>query len=568
MGVRTPAILLACALSLQAQSWPTFFSAYEDGLTAQSQANHALASQAFNRAIALNPRPGIRVKTYGMNFLPTYFPYLRLAESRLALGDLGGAEAALRLSANLALEPPADREALSVRLRGLRDATAEKQKPSPEKAPEPQKLAPPVAPVQVPVSAPAPVLPSPWLQTTLPTKALPADETQKAASRKPADTAPAVLPTATAKGSGQPDGNAVPEPSGKVAVPIAVEGPPGPSSRPARWRWLWWLPAGGIALGAVQWRSRRRKPSATSSSPTVLHLDPGHPTGPWTLNLTSEPGVSSDANIGRAFGPYLATRLLGQGGCATAYFGVHRESGLEVAIKVPHPHLLRDGEFKARFHREASLGSLLEHRKIVPILDPGPTEGDPWLAMKYIQGCTLDVHLAERMTLGIDEAIRIGADVAEAIAFAHSKGVVHRDLKPGNIMITPEGAIVMDFGIARVLDVSMTVNTMFIGTPLYSAPECVITPRVGPAADRYALGIILFEMLGGRTPFSGESPFQILECQRSQPLPDLLALRPLVPQRLNRLIQRLCAKAPEDRPEDGEMVAILEELLGAHASKD
>ena len=326
------------------------------------------------------------------------------------------------------------------------------------------------------------------------------------------------------------------------------------------------LPAGALALVAVRWKARHRQPG-TSAAPTVLHLDPAPTAAEWTVDLATEPVTRKDSNIGRTFGPYVATRLLGQGGCATAYFGVHRESGLEVAIKVPHPHLLRDAEFKARFHREASLGSLLEHHKIVPILDPGPTEGDPWLAMKYIKGHTLDAHLAERMTLGIEEAIRIGADVAEAIAFAHSKGVVHRDLKPGNIMITPEGAIVMDFGIARVLDVSMTVNTMFIGTPLYSAPECVITPRVGPAADRYALGIILFEMLGGRTPFTGDSPFQILECQRSQPLPDLLALRPLVPPRLNRLIQRLCAKAPEDRPEDGEMVAILEELKGGQGQK-
>jgi serine/threonine protein kinase len=126
--------------------------------------------------------------------------------------------------------------------------------------------------------------------------------------------------------------------------------------------------------------------------------------------------------------------------------------------------------------------------------------------------------------------------------------------------MTPDGAIVMDFGIARVLDVAMTVSTMFIGTPQYSAPECVMTTRVGPPADRYALGIMLFEFLAGRPPFTGESPFQILEAQRSAPLPDLALECPLVPPRLLRLIQRLCAKSPEERPEDGETRIILEEL--------
>jgi serine/threonine-protein kinase len=106
---------------------------------------------------------------------------------------------------------------------------------------------------------------------------------------------------------------------------------------------------------------------------------------------------------------------------------------------------------------------------------------------------------------------------------------------------------------------------MFIGTPQYSAPECVITTRVGPPADRYALGIMLFEFLAGKPPFTGESPFQILEAQRSAPLPDLAAECPLVPVRLHRLIQRLCAKAPEERPEDGETRIILEELKKEHS---
>jgi serine/threonine-protein kinase len=288
------------------------------------------------------------------------------------------------------------------------------------------------------------------------------------------------------------------------------------------------------------------------------------PSSPFLVGPPTQAGHSGEPYLTRAFGPFVPIKVLGQGGCATAYFGQHRDTGAEVAIKVPHRHLLQDGEFKARFHREASLGSLLHHPRIVPILDPGPLDGDPWLAMPFIHGMTLDLYLAQKGRLEIPEAISIACDINDAISFAHSKGVVHRDLKPGNIMMTRDGAIVMDFGIARVLDVAMTVSTMFIGTPQYSAPECVLTTRVGPPADRYALGIMLFEFLAGKPPFTGESPFQILEAQRSAPLPDLAAECPQVPVRLHRLIQRLCAKSPEERPEDGETRIILEELKQEH----
>jgi len=123
---------------------------------------------------------------------------------------------------------------------------------------------------------------------------------------------------------------------------------------------------------------------------------------------------------------------------------------------------------------------------------------------------------------------------------------------------------VMDFGIARVLDTRMTATSTFIGTPTYSAPESIVNPRVGPPADRYALGIILFEMLAGHPPFGGDTSFQILDAQRNQPLPDLAALRSGTPPRLLRLVQRLCAKNPEERPEDGETLTILASLKIEH----
>jgi len=122
--------------------------------------------------------------------------------------------------------------------------------------------------------------------------------------------------------------------------------------------------------------------------------------------------------------------------------------------------------------------------------------------------------------------------------------------------------VVMDFGVARMLDASGTHSTMFVGTPAYAAPECLTEPQVGPPADRYALGLLLFEMLTGRPPFAGASTFQILEAQRAQPLPNLTALRPEIPPALVKLVQRLTAKNPAERPEDGETLAILRRLEG------
>jgi serine/threonine-protein kinase len=280
---------------------------------------------------------------------------------------------------------------------------------------------------------------------------------------------------------------------------------------------------------------------------------PTHPASPQAAAERRDP------NLERAFGPWVAKRVLGSGGCGTAYYGVHAGTGAEVAIKVPHPHLLQNPDFLARFHREAAMGAVLDHPGIVAILDPGPPEGEPWLVMPFINGVTLEAYLQQYSPLPIPAAIRLGSDVAEAMAYAHTQGVVHRDLKPANIMVCPQGAVVMDLGIARILD-SGKNTSVYMGTPTYSAPEAMQNPSVGPPADRYALGIILFEMLAGAPPFQADNAFKILEAHAFEPLPDLLAQRPLVPARLNRLIQRLCDKKPEERPEDGETLQILRAL--------
>jgi serine/threonine-protein kinase len=343
----------------------------------------------------------------------------------------------------------------------------------------------------------------------------------------------------------------VPVPAAPTAQGVPVLPVPAPAAQPAPApaqpapaagrRAAWGI--GGLALAAAiafLARRSRRRPAAAA-----------------TLGL---PVPAGPGGAGLAFGPYRATRELGRGGCATAYFAYHQDTGAEVAIKVPHAHLAEDPDFRARFRREASLGALLDHPRVVKIIDPGPAEGDLWLAMAFIRGITLDAFMSGKGPLPVAQAVAIAADIAEAIAYAHGKGVVHRDLKPANVMLGDDGAVVMDFGIARMLDAALTSSTMYLGTPLYCAPEGVLGSRVGPPADRYALGMILFEMLAGHAPFQSDNIYKILEAQQFEPLPDLGRIRPYTPPRLVRLVERLCAKAPEDRPEDPETLAILGEL--------
>ena len=548
---RRALVLLVAALPALAQAWPTFYSAYQDGLAAQARGNHALAIRAFRRAIVLNPQPGRDVRTYGLNFMSRYEPYLRLAASQLAVGDLPSAQASLGHSAALGLESAAERQALMARLQHLQQARAA----LPSQAPS-------VQPLQVQPSTPRPVQAAPTSGPVPgPLQPVPSPQPPPVPTQSPApapgarirhplpEHRPAALP------SGPATAPATPPVQVKALQPAALASPtpvPGPS-RPRSW-----LPGGlGLAVvgGILALLARRRSKPADST---------GAEGGAETVGVSAPPlPVSRDPNLGQTFGRYVAHRVLGRGGCATAYYGVDVETGEEVAIKVPHPHLMDQPEARARFQREATLGSLLVHPNIVPVLEASSEGENPWLAMRYIPGDTLASRLVLAGPLGIPDAVALARDVAGAIRFAHERGVVHRDLKPANVMVTPAGALVMDFGIARLADGGLTATTLFLGTPQYAAPEAITSPRVGPPADWYALGIMLFEMLAGRAPFQADSTFNILEAHRSQPLPDLAAIRPMTPPPLESLIRRMCAKGPEQRPSGEEIV----ETLGRFAAR-
>jgi serine/threonine-protein kinase len=263
-----------------------------------------------------------------------------------------------------------------------------------------------------------------------------------------------------------------------------------------------------------------------------------------------------------AVGPYRILGVLGQGGFATTYLARRGVTGREVAVKVLHPHRLRDPEFTKRFAQEARLGAILDHPNLVRLVDPGPPEGASWIALEYVPGQTLEARLKDGPPFPVQEAVEIALGIAKAMAYAHAHGVAHRDLKPGNVILSAQGPKVMDLGIARDLDAhALTTTYAFMGTPLYAAPEAQLQSKAGPAGDRYSLGVILFEMLTGAPPFHGETPFAILDQHRQAPVPSLPSAL-AVPPELARLLRRLLDKEPEQRPEDGELVAKLESILG------
>ncbi len=500
-------LLLGTTPLLLAQSQPTFYAAWEDGRDAEHQGRWQAALGAYRRAVALRPMPAVRVIIYGNNLLKDYFPYTRMARCHLELGELEAAEASLGRGEAQA-EPLGERQALLRRLRELRAArlgpVSRLPTTAPAESPTRGSAAPP----------PSPVLPALQAEAAPVPQGLPLGQTPAKPSAPPSKT----------------QARAVPAPV--TTLPAA---PPVPPQRRGRSRWPLGIALcaslGGLLL-LVRWLGRRKAGLRLSAFETPEHI-----------------------------GPYRLERLLGRGGFASTYLARHSQTGQLVALKLLHPYRQDDPEFLGRFRQEARLGRLLDHPNLVHLVDPGPSIGSPWLAMEYVDGQRMDQFLRERGPLPVAEILRLGRALASAMAYAHAHGVVHRDLKPGNVMLLDGQVKVMDFGIARTMDSqTLTTTYAFLGTPLYAAPEVQFKSQVGPAADGYSLGIMLFEMLAGHPPFTGETPFEILDQHRAAPFPDLRALRPDAPEVLVRLLERLCAKQPEERPEDMEVFETLEGL--------
>jgi tRNA A-37 threonylcarbamoyl transferase component Bud32 len=264
---------------------------------------------------------------------------------------------------------------------------------------------------------------------------------------------------------------------------------------------------------------------------------------------------------------------IGKGGMGTVYRATHLGLDRAVAVKVLKREFAADPEVADRFMREARTMARLRHPRAAIIFDAGRLpDGRPFIVMEHVEGATLAETLARDGCFAPERAVRVAAEICDVLAEAHQLGIVHRDLKPSNIMLDGRGVCVLDFGIAKVLassaDTTKTCATtesgLIIGTPRYMSPEQCVGQSVGPASDLYSVGVLLYEMLAGRPPFTDELQSAVLVKQATAPPPPLVARRPEVPRRLAGAVHSLLAKNPSDRPRSARTVrALLERSLAA-----
>ncbi|MFE3887628.1 PQQ-binding-like beta-propeller repeat protein [Streptomyces lydicus] len=264
-------------------------------------------------------------------------------------------------------------------------------------------------------------------------------------------------------------------------------------------------------------------------------------------------GVGPEAEHPEYAGQYRLEARLGSGGMGVVHLA-RSSSGLQLAVKVIHAEFAQDPEFRGRFRQEVAAARRVSGAFTAPVVDADPDAGRPWMATLHIPGPTLSDHVKRNGPLAVDEVRRLAAGLAEALRDIHRAGVVHRDLKPGNVLLAADGPKVIDFGISRPSDSEMHTETgKLIGTPPFMAPEQFQRPReVGPAADVFALGSVLVHAATGRGPFDSESPY-LVAYQVVHDEADLAG----VPAELVPLIESCLAKDPADRPTPGALMEVL-----------
>jgi len=292
----------------------------------------------------------------------------------------------------------------------------------------------------------------------------------------------------------------------------------------------------------------------------------------------------------KRLGKYEIIEEIGRGGFAVVYRARDAELDRVVALKVLHPYWTADPGFAARFRQEARAAANLRHSSIVTIYEAGEAEGQLYIAMEYLPSRTLRGLLEAEGALSLERVLPILEQIAEALDYAHGRDVVHRDVKPGNVIVeeTTRGvqATLMDFGLVKAMEGSaaLTSQGTLLGSPEYMAPEQADPERaagVGPAADRYALGIVAYQMLTGRVPFPGNTP-ATLNAHEHKPVPPPRSLRPDLAEPVEVVLVKMLAKAPADRfasarafigrlregQRDAQLAPLYEQLQAAAAEGD
>ena len=262
-------------------------------------------------------------------------------------------------------------------------------------------------------------------------------------------------------------------------------------------------------------------------------------------------------------GRYRLEEKIGEGGMGTVFIAHDNELDRKVAVKLLAAALVNDAEVLERFEREARLTAKLDHPNIVPIYDVGRHEGRPFIVMKLHQGDSLVGRLRAKGGFTADETLKLMRQLALGLDYIHAQGFIHRDIKAGNIFVSPEGhATILDFGILRPKSATngITRTGMVMGTPHYMAPEQALGLKdVDHRVDLYALAVVLFECLTGTLPFEADSELRLIQLQAHAPVPEILDRAPWIPRPVADVVKRALAKKPDERFNSAaELVGALE----------
>src|SRR5215210_7668673 len=246
---------------------------------------------------------------------------------------------------------------------------------------------------------------------------------------------------------------------------------------------------------------------------------------------------------------YRVERLLAHGGMADVYLATDEHTHSLVALKLLHPHFAADPVFVQRFRSEAKTAGRLVHPNVVPCWDFGIDNDQPFLVMEYVAGETLAELLARKSYLSFEQTLALVSPVLAALAYVHEQGLVHRDVKPANVLVAENGTVKLtDFGIAQALAAAtLTRPGQVLGSVHYVAPERLTGARATPASDCYAIGVLLYRMLTGRLPFEGDAVAGVIAQQLRHQPPPPSAVRPEVPAWLDQVVLQALAKAPTQR---------------------
>ncbi len=324
--------------------------------------------------------------------------------------------------------------------------------------------------------------------------------------------------------------------------------------------------------------------STFASSPTTdddfpTRVSPGAPDNVAgdEVSLTLPGGALADGETLKQVGRYRVHERLGRGGMATVFKAHDPGIGRDVAIKFLHASLCEEPEYRARFLSEARAAGGLSHPNIVTVHDVGEIDGRPYMAMELLDGETLSEVIAGSPPLPIRDVVVMGAQLARALDYAHSRGIVHRDIKPGNIMQVrgTKTVKVTDFGIAHIESAGSEQRTRvgdILGTPQYMSPEQAKGERLDGRSDLFSTGIVLYQLLTGQRPFKGDSLVSLaMQITTAEPTP-IEQLRPEVPAAVRRIVARCLAKSPDRRYRSGQELAealnkVLVELDAAELEK-